>query len=652
MIETIRQLILLLKYETQFAKNTAERLGSILEQMLNIFGNFTLFIPQQAVNTFADLATTFPNPQVGWASLVKTVAGYPNGVIYSYNGSAWINTGLVGFPTDVALRGGSGLTIQDLDDIKADISDTLQIVHPNDVIIDDGKYLLFENGDVLIDQGGGSVIIDQSEVNISGFVQYSNGAFGSNADYRRTNIMTLPLNASAVKVMSLLGTNTTPIAFYNDSNVFISAVANTNFNELLNAAIPSGATKYALCRNINNPFYCEFIVAASTINNKDAIILLELFNNTLNNTVLRDFADFQISEMAYQQASLSDMTITGATPVTGGYQITANNLTNQQQVLHPVYTTIERMLFSTTFTVTAANTIIRIGKGYCYAQISGNTMTVYKINDALTGSVLHDTVTLPFSITNGVKYKFTIYKLDAYRLRYSITSTTNDFEKVYDQRSGISLNVVRAWGNAFFGVNNGTVIVHSAIIATGYDKNTSVSFWGNSFLDAGNLLANGGRMEDRYADLVAQRIGYRNCPIMARTGHALDAAFVTRFTVENSYFKSKYVFMGMGTNNTTVSSYTTYMQQCINEAKANNQTPILVTVTPRPDVNYNTVTKVINNWVKASGEKYVDICAAVTDGNGVWIPAYVTADNIHPNVAGNLAMFRKVLIDVPEIFVN
>lgn len=45
------------------------------------------------VQTVADLYTTYPNPQVGWAALVKS-----DRYVYSYNGTTWANTGLSEYP--------------------------------------------------------------------------------------------------------------------------------------------------------------------------------------------------------------------------------------------------------------------------------------------------------------------------------------------------------------------------------------------------------------------------------------------------------------------------------------------------------------------------------------------------------------------------
>ncbi len=350
------------------------------------------------------------------------------------------------------------------------------------------------------------------------------------------------------------------------------------------------------------------------------------------------------------KARLSDMSLSGGAFLSGDYQITAHNITEPVQVLHPVYTTIERMSFTVSFTVKSDATSIRFGKGYCYADIVDNIMSIYKINGSLDGSVLLETIDLPFKLTAGKKYNVSIQKIDGYQLKYSIVSIDDQFEKLYNVETGAGFAAVRAWGQAVFGVKNGTVLVHDAIIATGYDQQTIVSFWGDSFLDAANLVSNGGTFKDRYCDLVAQHLGYGKVPIMARTGHALDSNFVVRFKIENSYFKSPFVFLAMGTNNMTVDGYKTYVQQCITEVKQNGQTPILVTITPRVEVDYLTVTKVINDWVKSSGEKYVDICNAVTDGKGNWKPEYITSDGVHPTVAGEHAMFRQIQLDIPELF--
>jgi hypothetical protein len=54
---------------------------------------------QEPVKNVADLSTAYPNAQKFWAAMVTSV-----GYIYSFNGSAWKNTGLTAFPANVATK--------------------------------------------------------------------------------------------------------------------------------------------------------------------------------------------------------------------------------------------------------------------------------------------------------------------------------------------------------------------------------------------------------------------------------------------------------------------------------------------------------------------------------------------------------------------
>ena len=54
---------------------------------------------QAPVANFAALGTTYPTPAIGWAAMVTD-----EGFIYSWNGTAWNNTGLTAFPGDVAVK--------------------------------------------------------------------------------------------------------------------------------------------------------------------------------------------------------------------------------------------------------------------------------------------------------------------------------------------------------------------------------------------------------------------------------------------------------------------------------------------------------------------------------------------------------------------
>lgn len=57
----------------------------------------------------------------------------------------------------------------------------------------------------------------------------------------------------------------------------------------------------------------------------------------------------------------------------------------------------------------------------------------------------------------------------------------------------------------------------------------------------------------------------------------------------------------------------------------------------------------INNYIKASGHRYIDIYSAVSaDDSGTWYDG-MNADGVHPTALGAKAIASKVLQDFPEI---
>lgn len=58
----------------------------------------------------------------------------------------------------------------------------------------------------------------------------------------------------------------------------------------------------------------------------------------------------------------------------------------------------------------------------------------------------------------------------------------------------------------------------------------------------------------------------------------------------------------------------------------------------------------VNNYVLASGRRYVDSYAAVgADSSGVWYPGHLDPDGVHPTALGAAALTSRLIADVPEI---
>lgn len=105
LLNTLLAWALSIKNQTQPLGNTETLVGGLFEQIIQYFfaiesriSSIILgIIWKTPVPTFSALATTFPTPTIGWASLVED-----EGLIYSYNGTQWVSTGLTAFPDNVA----------------------------------------------------------------------------------------------------------------------------------------------------------------------------------------------------------------------------------------------------------------------------------------------------------------------------------------------------------------------------------------------------------------------------------------------------------------------------------------------------------------------------------------------------------------------
>ena len=78
-------------------------------------------------------------------------------------------------------------------------------------------------------------------------------------------------------------------------------------------------------------------------------------------------------------------------------------------------------------------------------------------------------------------------------------------------------------------------------------------------------------------------------------------------------------------------------------------TPIFGTLPPEA-ADSNPVS-VQNPYIRSSGYRFIDFARALTVGNdGTTRDSSKFADTLHPNVAGHLAMYNRVRLDVPELF--
>lgn len=357
----------------------------------------------------------------------------------------------------------------------------------------------------------------------------------------------------------------------------------------------------------------------------------------------------QESRSTCLKATITDFLLNGEEVSQKNIALLASNVDNACQLKYKSYTTAERLLFSVTFEVVSQNPQIRIGRDMGgFMEVMDEKINVYRLDSSLTNYELHETFDLPFQFLVGQKYCVSCEKNDANKLQYSIVSADNFFEIEYekDKLTRDERRVAIGWGTPFFGLSDGNIIITDAVISSKYAPFPKLSIWGDSFVEGTSMIDSG--LENRWCAILADKIGKEYCPIIGKGGERIDASFISRFKVENSWYNTPYVIISLGTNNDT-DTYKKYMPQLISYIKKNNQIPILVTITPHPGFDYQTTTKAINDWVKESGEIYIDMHKAVTDPNNPskWKLGYVQSDGVHPTSLGHIAMFRQIKIDCP-----
>lgn len=117
-------------------------------------------------------------------------------------------------------------------------------------------------------------------------------------------------------------------------------------------------------------------------------------------------------------------------------------------------------------------------------------------------------------------------------------------------------------------------------------------------------------------------------------------------------YTPKYILWCLGMNNAdgtsaVNSSWLEVVQNVIAKCEEKGITPVLATIPSVPTRNNSFK----NEWVRASGYRYVDFAKAVEDPNnvGYWYADMLSSDGVHPSELGAKALAMQVLIDFVEI---
>ncbi len=494
----------------------------------------------------------------------------------------------------------------DLTEIKLDISDLDSAV--------------FIRGDY-VDVTGITWTLGQY-IDLNGAIQ-----IGGAAPYKISNL--IPVELADRFIATLRAGNLLAVSGWNNG-VFTPSLAvvgvDTNAAADYPFTIPAGVTHVRLCsrQELTNPILKKWAPneGIEKINRidllKEEVDLLK--SQSSNSGLIANFQSFS-----------GPSTITGTGTILGGGTFN-----------YPVNIAIEDLDF---FAKIKVNTVGVFGlcrpdtAGYgTVLAVHDNIAEIRKMNTG-TGTVIY-TYTLPFTVTAGSTYIVRMYKKN--KDVYFSIHTENNLFVGYAERLD-SKDFGRNWGNPSVFCQSGQIQVLDVHLRDSNFISPLISIYGDSLVEGWALV---NELNKRYSALMQQVTG-GNVEISGRGGET-TTTLLARIITEMKKVGSDYVMPAIGTNDTVIATYTANMNTIRSNIKAQGRTPILATITPRatgfPIAEMNT-------YVRNSGELYVDFNKAVNGGTETsWNPAYVNSDNVHPNVAGNEVMFKRLLFDLHFLF--
>ena len=138
--------------------------------------------------------------------------------------------------------------------------------------------------------------------------------------------------------------------------------------------------------------------------------------------------------------------------------------------------------------------------------------------------------------------------------------------------------------------------------------------------------------------------GVDNFAIIAQAGDDFSDIWAS-LTASLNYGTPKYLVCCIGMNTAYPATYYEYMKRLEIVCGQKGIELILCTI-PYPE---NGTKEGINNIVRASGHRYIDLYASVSsDDQGTWYPGYCD-DGVHPTLIGAKAMAARIMLDLQEI---
>lgn len=256
-------------------------------------------------------------------------------------------------------------------------------------------------------------------------------------------------------------------------------------------------------------------------------------------------------------------------------------------------------------------------------------------------------LTLNFDILPGEVYVAEIIKKSLHKttIRLSCTTdTSKKFEYTHTATEGQLNNKLRVCGGvAFHAIESTSEFKLYEMAQKVYvDEKYDLLIIGDSFVECGNTEIEASKS---FAYMVHEMIGDK-CNASGHGG-ATTAKIVSRLNTDADIGFYKYAFIQVGSNDSvtgvTIEQFTNNLDKIIAFVDKKGAIPILTTIPIRYDKDNSTFVTEANEWIKASGYKYIDEYTMLTRDK-------LVSDGIHPNENGNQLILLSLIGLIPECF--
>lgn len=268
------------------------------------------------------------------------------------------------------------------------------------------------------------------------------------------------------------------------------------------------------------------------------------------------------------------------------------------------------------------------------------TLGVYLVND---GGGIRTIISTPIqAIPLNTDIRLTMKKIVDTWYFSLVTSTGDWYEfKAFQYFFG------NGWGYPSHYSIQGRYTIYDFNFSVQENKSPKILLFGDSYTEGSTFR---GCKFNLYSELLAKEIGRRDLINLGKGGESAER-IIHRIKQQMDYYQgAKYCILNIGVNDTNMDTYKSRMTEYIAYAKQLGMIPVLCTIPVRYDKGNQWAVNVINPWVKEQGEPYIDVYAALTDGNGNVPANLMLADNIHPTLEGHRRIFNRFRLDAPYLF--